>query len=109
MNLPPVRVDNPHAHRAGHPKRRQNVEKRTQSPSGDLKFRPLSALLRCYWYPAESDSQMAAPRHLCEQPENPELTRMPVGAIASWAFAVAFGVAFWTLLFHVAPVIIRHL
>ena len=51
---------------------------------------------------------MFAPMLLSERPQYPELTRMPVWAIASWAFAVAFGVVFWTLLFYSATVIMRH-
>jgi hypothetical protein len=46
--------------------------------------------------------------HLGERPQSPELKRMPVWAIASWVFAVAFGVLFWALLFYAAAVIVRH-
>jgi hypothetical protein len=42
-----------------------------------------------------------------ERPQNPELTDMPVWAIAAWVFAVALGVVFWTLLFYAAAVIMR--
>jgi len=52
---------------------------------------------------------MSAPMLLRERPRYPELTRMPVGAIASWAFAFAFGMVFWTVLFYAATVIMQHI
>jgi hypothetical protein len=38
----------------------------------------------------------------------PELSRVTVDAVVVWVLAFVFGVAFWTLLFHIAtPLIVR--
>jgi hypothetical protein len=37
-----------------------------------------------------------------------EITRAPLGVVATWVTVFAFGAAFWAFVFHVAPVVARH-
>ena len=37
-----------------------------------------------------------------------EITRAPLGVVATWISVFAFGAVFWALVFHVAPRIVRH-
>jgi hypothetical protein len=51
---------------------------------------------------------MTTPNDLDRQTPPSELARAPVGVVATWVSVFAFGAAFWALVFHVAPVVARH-
>jgi hypothetical protein len=37
-----------------------------------------------------------------------EITRAPLGVVATWITVFAFGAAFWAFVFHAAPIVARH-
>jgi hypothetical protein len=83
-----------------------NHGKRFCEPCGKSMRFPSRAILNRT--DSEGVSQMPVQRLFGERPQDPEPTRMPVWAIASWVFALALGVVFWTLLFYAAAFIIWH-
>jgi hypothetical protein len=37
-----------------------------------------------------------------------EITRAPLGVVATWVSVFAFGAVFWAFVFHAAPIVARH-
>jgi len=48
----------------------------------------------------------SSPLHQATRPS--EIRRAPLGVVATWVSVFAFGAAFWAFVFHVAPVVARH-
>ena len=51
---------------------------------------------------------MTTPNSSHEETPPSEITRAPLGVVAAWVSVFAFGAAFWAFVFHVAPVVARH-
>jgi hypothetical protein len=51
---------------------------------------------------------MRTPNALDQERRRSELTRAPLGVVATWISVFVFGAAFWAFVFHVAPVVARH-
>jgi len=37
-----------------------------------------------------------------------EITRVPLGVVATWISVFAFGAVFWAFVFHAVPIVARH-
>jgi len=55
---------------------------------------------------SKDDIKVVTEKPQIDQTQYPEATPVTFGVVASWLLAIAFGVAFWTLLFHVMPAIV---
>jgi hypothetical protein len=51
---------------------------------------------------------MRTPNALDQERRRSELTRAPLGVVATWISVFVFGAAFWAFVFHAAPVVVRH-
>jgi hypothetical protein len=51
---------------------------------------------------------MTTPNALDQATRPSEITRAPLGVVVTWVSVFAFGAAFWAVVFHVAPVVVRH-
>jgi hypothetical protein len=51
---------------------------------------------------------MTTPNALEQETRPSEITRAPLAVVVAWVSVFVFGAAFWAVVFHVAPVVVRH-
>jgi hypothetical protein len=51
---------------------------------------------------------MTTPNALDRQTLPGEITRVPLGVVATWISVFAFGAVFWAFVLHAAPIVARH-
>jgi hypothetical protein len=51
---------------------------------------------------------MTTPNALDRETRRAEITRVPLGVVATWISVFAFGAVFWAFALHAAPIVVRH-